>query len=73
MIHEWGMGEKLYYEPEQRDAELEINRLLEQADQQALRLSSRLKRKTPRFSRRLFSAGKLLLVRKSSISLRPML
>jgi cell division protease FtsH len=36
MIHEWGMGEKLYYEPEHRDAELEINRLLENADQQAL-------------------------------------
>lgn len=35
MIHEWGMGEKLYYEPEQRDAENEINRLLETADQQA--------------------------------------
>lgn len=35
MIHEWGMGEKLYYEPEQRDAEAEINRLLETADQQA--------------------------------------
>src|SRR6185436_6619982 len=38
MIHEWGMGEKLYYEPEQREAETEINRLLETADQQALRL-----------------------------------
>ncbi len=35
MIHEWGMGEKLYYEPEQRDAEAEINRLLETADRQA--------------------------------------
>jgi cell division protease FtsH len=35
MIHEWGMGEKLYYEPEQRDAEVEINRLLETADKQA--------------------------------------
>jgi cell division protease FtsH len=35
MIHEWGMGEKLYYEPEQRDAELEINRLLETADREA--------------------------------------
>jgi cell division protease FtsH len=35
MIHEWGMGEKLYYEPEQRDAEMEINRLLENADRQA--------------------------------------
>jgi len=35
MIHDWGMGEKLYYEPEKRDAEVEINRLLEMADQQA--------------------------------------
>jgi cell division protease FtsH len=35
MIHEWGMGEKLYYEPEQRDAEAEINRLLETADREA--------------------------------------
>jgi cell division protease FtsH len=35
MIHEWGMGEKLYYEPEQREAENEINRLLEAADRQA--------------------------------------
>ncbi len=35
MIHEWGMGEKLYYEPEKRDAEVEINRLLEEADRQA--------------------------------------
>ncbi len=36
MIHAWGMGEKLYYEPEQRDAEQEINRLLENADNEAL-------------------------------------
>lgn len=35
MIHEWGMGEKLYYEPEQADAEAEINRLLEAADRHA--------------------------------------
>lgn len=35
MIHEWGMGEKLYYEPEQRDAQNEINRLLETADREA--------------------------------------
>jgi cell division protease FtsH len=35
MIHEWGMGERLYYEPEQRDAEVEINRLLEKADADA--------------------------------------
>jgi len=35
MIYEWGMGERLYYEPEQRDAEVEINRLLEKADNDA--------------------------------------
>jgi len=35
MIHDWGMGERLYYEPEQRDAEAEINRLLEKADNDA--------------------------------------
>src|SRR6185503_14829761 len=35
MIHDWGMGEKLYYEPEQRDAEVEINRLLQNADNDA--------------------------------------
>lgn len=35
MIHDWGMGEKLYYEPEHADAEAEINRLLETADRQA--------------------------------------
>ncbi len=35
MIHEWGMGERLYYEPEQQEAEGEINRLLETADRDA--------------------------------------
>ena len=35
MVHEWGMGERLYYEPEQPEAEAEINRLLESADRQA--------------------------------------
>jgi cell division protease FtsH len=38
MIHDWGMGEKLYYEPEKRDAEIEINRLLETADNEALEI-----------------------------------
>ena len=35
MIHAWGMGEKMYYEPEKHDAEEEINRLLANADRQA--------------------------------------
>jgi cell division protease FtsH len=35
MIHDWGMGERLYYEPERHDAETEINRLLDVADREA--------------------------------------
>jgi cell division protease FtsH len=38
MIHEWGMGEKLYYEAERQEAEIEINRLLEAADREALEI-----------------------------------
>jgi ATP-dependent Zn protease len=45
MVHEWGMGEKLYYEPEQRDAEQEINRLLENADGEALAIIQSQKEK----------------------------
>ena len=32
------MGERLYYEPEKQEAEMEINRLLESADHQAQEL-----------------------------------
>jgi cell division protease FtsH len=45
MVHEWGMGEKLYYEPEQREAEQEINRLLENADGEALAIIQSQKEK----------------------------
>jgi cell division protease FtsH len=38
MIHEWGMGEKLYYEPEKQDAEREINQLLTEAYRGALQI-----------------------------------
>jgi cell division protease FtsH len=38
MIHNWGMGERLYYEPEKQDAEIEINRLLAAADRDALEM-----------------------------------
>jgi cell division protease FtsH len=31
MIHDWGMGQKLYYEPQKQDAEREINELLTDA------------------------------------------
>jgi cell division protease FtsH len=38
MIHDWGMGQKLYYEPEKQDAEREINMLLTQAYDEACRI-----------------------------------
>ena len=53
MIHEWGMGEKLYYEPEQRDAEAEINRLLETADRQAHELIQTHRENTGRLAKAL--------------------
>jgi len=46
MVHDWGMGEKLYYEPEREEAELEINRLLENADREALAIIEAEKEKT---------------------------
>ncbi|HEV2392545.1 MAG TPA: AAA family ATPase [Verrucomicrobiae bacterium] len=55
MIHEWGMGEKLYYEPEQRQAEEEINRLLEAADQQAHRLIQEHKEQTEKLAQALLA------------------
>jgi cell division protease FtsH len=53
MIHEWGMGEKLYYELEQRDAEAEINRLLETADRQAHELIQTHRANTEKLARAL--------------------
>jgi cell division protease FtsH len=38
MIHDWGMGEKMYYEPQRGEAESEINRLLENADREAFQI-----------------------------------
>jgi cell division protease FtsH len=35
MIHDWGMGQQLYYEPEKQDAEREINMLLTRACEEA--------------------------------------
>jgi cell division protease FtsH len=53
MIHEWGMGERLYYEPERKDAEAEINRLLDTADRQAFDIIQANKDKTERLARAL--------------------
>jgi cell division protease FtsH len=50
MVLEWGMGEKLYYEPEKRDAEQEINRLLENADREALAIIQAQKDNTRRLA-----------------------
>jgi cell division protease FtsH len=55
MIHEWGMGEKLYYEPEQRDAEAEINRLLDTADRQALEIIQSQKESTDKLAQALLA------------------
>lgn len=53
MIHDWGMGEKLYYQPDQRDAEVEINRLLENADREALELIREFKNDTDKLAKAL--------------------
>jgi cell division protease FtsH len=53
MIHEWGMGEKLYYEPKQQDAESEINRLLETADRQAHEMILAEREKTEKLAKAL--------------------
>ena len=53
MIHEWGMGEKLYYEPEQHDAEAEINCLLETADRRAHELIQTHKENTDKLAKAL--------------------
>jgi len=53
MIHEWGMGEKMYYEPEKADAEAEINRLLETADREAHEMIMTDKDKTEKLAKAL--------------------
>ncbi|MEW6156269.1 MAG: AAA family ATPase [Verrucomicrobiota bacterium] len=46
MIHDWGMGKKLYYEPEKEDAEKEINELLVAAYHEAVSTIQREKENT---------------------------
>jgi cell division protease FtsH len=53
MIHEWGMGERLYYEPEHREAEAEINRLLDAADRHAFDIIQANKENTERLAQAL--------------------
>jgi len=53
MIHEWGMGERLYYEPERSEAEAEINRLLDAADRHAFDIIQTNKENTERLAQAL--------------------
>jgi cell division protease FtsH len=53
MIYDWGMGQKLFYEAEKRDAELEINRLMETADREAHDLILNFKSETELLAREL--------------------
>lgn len=55
MIHQWGMGEKLYYEPERQDAEIEINRLLENADRQAFEIIQTNREQTDKLAQALLA------------------
>ena len=47
------MGERLYYEPEQRDAEVEINRLLQKADEDAHAIIQAQKENTEKLAKAL--------------------
>jgi cell division protease FtsH len=53
MVHDWGMGQRLYYEPEKTEAEVEINRLLEEADREALAIIEEKKEQTALLARNL--------------------
>ena len=59
MIHDWGMGERLYYEPEQREAEAEINRLIESADREAFELVQSQKANTEKLAQALLACETL--------------
>jgi cell division protease FtsH len=59
MIHEWGMGEKLYYQPDQREAEVEINKILEAADKEAHDLIKTLKEDTRKLAEALLKCETL--------------
>lgn len=50
MIHDWGMGQKLYYEPEKQDAEREINMLLSSACEEARQIIAAQRENTRRLA-----------------------
>jgi cell division protease FtsH len=53
MIHEWGMGQKLYYEPNRDDAEREINLLLADAHREAHEIIQKYREETRMLAERL--------------------
>jgi cell division protease FtsH len=53
MIHDWGMGQKLYYEPNRDDAEREINSLLNTAHQEAHEIVQKYREETRMLAERL--------------------
>jgi cell division protease FtsH len=53
MIHDWGMGQKLYYEPNRDDAEREINLLLANAMQEAHDIMQKYREETRMLAERL--------------------
>src|SRR5688572_387832 len=53
MIHDWGMGQKLYYEPNRDDAEREINSLLADAMQTAHDIINKFRRETEMLAEKL--------------------
>jgi cell division protease FtsH len=55
MIHDWGMGDKLYYEPEKLDAEKEINLLLTNAYREALETIQEQKENTRKLAEALLT------------------
>lgn len=55
MIHDWGMGEKLYYEPQKQDAEREINLLLTNAYKEAIEIIQREKVDTEKLAEALLT------------------
>jgi cell division protease FtsH len=53
MIHDWGMGAKLYYEPNKDDAEREINLLLADASREAHDIVRQFRKETETLAERL--------------------
>jgi cell division protease FtsH len=59
MIHDWGMGQRLYYEPQKTDAEAEINSLLTNAYDEAHQTILKCKAQTGRLAEALLKGETL--------------